>query len=74
MSKQSSVQWLFQQLWDTPKNKLEWQSIFLMAHQMHQDEIEEAWYNSLTKADYLSGDEYYKGTFGRQDNEQQNQK
>ena len=31
---------------------------------MHKEEIKNAWYNSLTKADYLSGNEYYKGTFG----------
>ena len=30
---------------------------------MHKEEIKEAWYNSLTKADYLSGDEYYNATF-----------
>lgn len=43
MSKQSSVQWLFQQLWDTPKDKFEWRSIFLMAHQMHKEEIIESY-------------------------------
>lgn len=30
---------------------------------MHKQEIKEAWYNSLTKADYLSGNEYYNETF-----------
>ena len=43
--KQTAVDWLFTQLWDTPKDKFEWQSIFLMAHQMHQEEIEEAHYD-----------------------------
>ena len=47
MNKQSSVQWLFQKLWDTPKDKLEWQSIFLMAHQMHQEEIVNAVYDGM---------------------------
>ena len=71
MSKQSSVQWLFQQLWDTPKDKLEWQSIFLMAHQMHQEEIEEAHYDGSIivllnpNGDMLKlSEQYYKETFG----------
>ena len=39
MSKQSSVQSLFQQLWDTPKDKFEWQSIFEQAKAMHKEEV-----------------------------------
>jgi hypothetical protein len=73
MSKQSSVQWLFRQLWDTPKDKFEWQSIFLMAHQMHQEEIVDAFgigahYKSTSLIGYHSmADEYYNETFGGQD-------
>lgn len=75
MSKQSSVQWLFQQLWDTPKDKLEWQSIFLMAHQMHQEEILDAWLDEAAIFDSKEkAEQYYNETFGGQDNEQQNQK
>lgn len=62
--KQSSVEWLFVELWNTPKDKFEWQSIFEQAKAIHKEEIKEAWYNSLTKADYLSADEYYNATFG----------
>lgn len=72
MSKQSSVQWLFQQLWDTPKDKLDWQSIFLMAHQMHQEEIEEAYGHGQNngymyahqKAITISKENYFNQTFG----------
>ena len=70
MSKQSSVQWLFQKLWDTPKDKLEWQSIFLMAHQMHQEEILDTWCDctmSIVKWNTTTGDQYYNQTFGGQD-------
>ena len=42
MNKQSSVQWLFQKLWDTPKDKFEWQSIFEQAKAMHKKEIVDA--------------------------------
>lgn len=74
MSKQSSVQWLFQQLWDTPKDKLEWQSIFLMAHQMHKEEIIESWIATDNELQRLAAEDYYIKTFGGQDNKQQNQK
>jgi hypothetical protein len=37
--KQSSVEWLFQQLWDTPKDKLEWQTILKEAIEIHKKEI-----------------------------------
>ena len=47
MNNQSSVQWLFQQLWETPKDKFEWQSIFLMAHEMHKEEIVNAVYDGM---------------------------
>ena len=33
------------------------------AKAMHKEEIKNAWYNSLTKADYLSANEYYNETF-----------
>lgn len=70
MSKQSSVEWLILEI---KKRRYVGEfvpySLFEQAKAMHRKEIEEAWYNSLTKADYLSGNEYYKGTFGGQDNE-----
>jgi len=64
MSKQSSVQWLFQQLWDTPKDKLDWQSIFLMAHEMHHQEIIEAWLDGEWWDSEKDGEQYYNETFG----------
>lgn len=78
MSKQTTVRWLFQKLWDTPKDKFEWQSIFLMAHQMHKEEIAKTWDDSLDNLKargmnemraYTDFDEYYNETFGGQDNE-----
>ena len=68
MSKQSSVEWLIDQI-DFDANtrwfsQPEWFAIYQKAKEMHKEEIKNAWINSLTKADYLSGNEYYKGTFG----------
>ena len=39
MSEQSSVQWLFQQLWDKPKDKFEWHIILEQAKAMHKEEM-----------------------------------
>jgi hypothetical protein len=65
--KQSSVEWLIDQI-DFDANtrwfsQPEWFAIYQKAKAMHKEEIKEAWYNSLTKADYLSADEYYNATF-----------
>lgn len=64
--KQSSIEWLFVELLNTPKDKFEWQSILRKAKAMHKDEIKEAWYESLILSDYISGNEYYNKRFGGQ--------
>ena len=66
MSKQSSVDWFQEQIIQIVNGTCELTEIqiFEQAKAMHRKEIEEAWYNSLTKADYLSADEYYNETFG----------
>lgn len=63
--KQSSVDWLQKAIYDKlhmNSNKT-YEYIINKAKAMHKEEIKEAWYNSLTKSDYLSGDEYYNETF-----------
>ena len=39
MSKQSSVEFLFKKLWNTPKDKFEWQAILKEAIDKHEVEI-----------------------------------
>jgi len=69
--KQSSVEWLFVELWNTPKDKLQWQSIFEQAKAMHKEEIANAWNDGHTEG--MEGgycttyEEYYKETFGEQE-------
>jgi hypothetical protein len=41
--KQTSVEWLFQQLWETPKDKLTWHSILEQAKQMEKQQIIDAY-------------------------------
>lgn len=72
--KQSSVEWLFVELFNTPKDKFEWQSIFEQAKEMHRKEIIESYlrgclYMNLHKNDYSifpgeTSEQYYKQTFG----------
>lgn len=39
MSKQTAIDWLFQQLWETPKDKLTWYSILKEAKAMKKEQI-----------------------------------
>jgi hypothetical protein len=40
--KQTATQFLFEKLWDSPKDKLTWNAILEVAKQMEQYQIEEA--------------------------------
>jgi hypothetical protein len=37
--KQTSIEWLFEKLWDEPKDKLTWHSILNKAKEMHKQEM-----------------------------------
>jgi len=41
--KQTSVDWLFQQLWETPKDKLTWHSILEQAKEIEREQIIDAY-------------------------------
>ncbi len=41
--KQTSVDWLFQQLWETPKDKFTWHSILEQAKEMEKEQIIDAY-------------------------------
>lgn len=64
--KQSSIEWLFVELLNTPKDKFEWKSIFEQAKAMHRKEIIDAIYQGRDTGD---GEHYYNKTFGGLDNE-----
>jgi hypothetical protein len=76
--KQSSIEWLFVELWNTPKDKFDWQSIFEQAKLMHREDMGKTWDSALDRGQerawnvmraYGDFDEYYTETFGGQDNE-----
>lgn len=75
--KQSSVEWLFVELLNTPKDKFEWHSILRKAKAMHRWEIIDAYGHGQNngymyahqKAMTISKENYFYHTFGGLDNE-----
>lgn len=61
---QTPVQWLFEKLWNTDKDKLTWQSIYAEALSMERKEIIDA-YNEgdCFPQDYHHGAHYYEQTY-----------
>jgi hypothetical protein len=63
--KKTAVEWLIEHLnldETSPNyNKL----IIDQALEMEREQIKNSWYNSLTKGDYNSADEYYNETFNK---------
>ena len=61
---QTSVEWLFQQLWETPKDKFTWHSILEQAKEMEKEQIIDAY----DKGEFNQGcnedaEQYYNETF-----------
>jgi len=69
MEKETSIEWLFNQLWDEPKDKFTWNAILSKAKEMHKAEIIDAFANGdtsdcLTEQDAKQfGEQYYNETF-----------
>jgi len=67
--KQTATEWLFEQLWETPKDKLNWYSILKQANQMEREQIIDAYKegcfdNILSeKTDKIRAEQYYTETF-----------
>lgn len=66
----TSIEFLFKELWETSKDKLEWNSILEKAKEMHKKEIEQSFidgrfsgcgcYNYMKESD---PEKYYKQIF-----------
>ena len=65
-NKQTSVDWLFEKLWETPKDKFTWHSILEQAKEMEKKQIMDA-ANTLLYPGPGPGDtwaeQYYNKTF-----------
>ena len=64
--KQTAVDWLFTQLWDTPKDKFTWYKIAGDAKDMEKQQIIEAYQYGWWDGDYDNAnlkEQYYKETY-----------
>jgi hypothetical protein len=73
MAQQTALEYLFEQLWETPKDKLTWHAILEKVKEMEKDQhnkTAEDWWREGAHyvetqgcSDYESFDEYYKVRF-----------
>lgn len=74
MKKQTATEWLFEKLWETPKDKLDWNAILEEAKEMekeHHDKTSADWWNEgkcymdVGARKYPNFEQYYKETYGK---------
>lgn len=66
MAQQTATDWLFDKLWETPKDKLDWYALLQQANAMEKKQIMDAHglkYYDITEQT-ISGEQYYNETFG----------
>lgn len=71
---QSSVESLFEKLWDTPKDKFTWYAILEEHKAMHKEEIVTTWHKGYDNLSPMideenCGDKHYQKTFNQQQND-----
>jgi hypothetical protein len=59
----TATQWLFEKLWDTPKDKFEWYAILKEAEEKFQYQIEDAYETSHISM--MTSKQYYHEKFGK---------
>ena len=60
--KQTAVEWLFEKLWNTDKDKFTWYAILKQAKEIEKKQIVEAYdKNKMGRVDY--GEQYYNERF-----------
>jgi hypothetical protein len=64
-TKTTATEFLFEKLWETPKDKLDWNAIFKVAKQMEQYQIEEAWDSAYGGDSNHDGEQYYKEQYDK---------
>ena len=62
--KQTAVDWLFNRLWDTPKDKFTWHSILEEAKEMEEEQIRMAFIEGkYDNKKYINSETYYQETY-----------
>ena len=73
MAQQTAVDWLFEQLWETPIDKLTWYAILEQAKQIERQQLANSWDKACDQYIYRDGnlvkvwadfDKYYNETYG----------
>lgn len=62
--KQTAVDWLFQELWDRPKDKFTWQSILKEAKEREKEQMIEVSKEGIFSTHEF--EQYYKETYGEE--------
>ena len=62
--KQTAVEYLFEKLWNSPKDKLLWNALFKVALKMEQYQIEEAYEDGQSELSLKDKRQYYIDTYG----------
>ena len=66
MEKQTATEWLFDKLWDEPRDKFNWFVLLKQAEKMEKEQIIDAYqqgYNNAYFNNPLSKEQYYQDTF-----------
>jgi hypothetical protein len=63
-----ATDWLFDQLWDTPKDKFTWYALLKEANEMQKQQIVDTWHNGYNNQSPMideenCGEQYYNETF-----------
>jgi hypothetical protein len=59
-----ATDWMFDQLWETPKDKLAWFKILMDAKEMEKEQIEDAYWEGIFNGEFLDGQGYYNENYG----------
>ena len=60
----TSVEWLFQKLWDEPKDKFTWYAILKEAKEMEKEQLEDAWHAGDEDGAIHEFEQYYNEKYG----------
>jgi hypothetical protein len=66
MEKQTATEWLFDKLWDEPRDKFNWFVLLKQAEKMEKEQIIDTYqqgYNNAYFNNPLSKEQYYQDTF-----------
>lgn len=66
MKQQTATEWLFEQLWDEPRDKFTWYAILSKAKQMEKEQIMDAFLEGKVNYSKDWSEEYYNKTYNNE--------